>query len=352
MTNETKFLLAGAAAPVAVIMTWTYFRDRLREPPHVVAWTMVLGGLASIPIVAAEHFVQGMLGISDTPETIGQALAVSFLVAALVEEFFKLQVLRRYSARHSAFDEPYDGIVYGVAASLGFALVENVMYVLQAHAEGFDAGVSTALARAVLSVPLHAACGSLMGCCIGIGRFSRSPARAGWTIAGFLGAVLLHGTYDTFAFSGGTQEVMALGDERLPFFGCVVTTALGLSVAALAAARIRRDQIRGETNAGAPALPVAALAGSAIGAVMIVGAIAVVLADHGEHAMQLAEDEKFPLTPVSVVAAVGIVIEAVSFIVSLIAVFAVRQWKPASICALLLSGAVVGLVTLAVALGL
>ena len=351
MTDETKILLAGAAAPVAVIMTWTYFRDRLREPPHVVAWTMVLGGLASIPIVAAENFVQGMLGISHTPETLGQAFAISFLVAALIEEYFKMQVLQRYSARHSAFDEPYDGIVYGVAASLGFALVENIMYVLQAQTDGFEAGVSTAVGRAVLSVPLHGASGAIMGCCIGIARFSRGRARAGWTIAGFLGAVLLHGTYDTFAFSGNTPEVIACGDQRLPVFGCLVVTALGTSVAALAAARVRRDQLRGQPDSSTPVLPIAALASCAIGAIMIVCAIAAVLISDGRNGMQPAEDEQFPLTPAAVVAGVGIVIEAGSFILSLIALFAVRRWKPASICALLMSGTVVGLVALLVALG-
>jgi hypothetical protein len=122
------------------------------------------------------------------------------------------------------------------------------------------------------------------------------------------------------------------------------------SVPALAAARVRRDQLRGQPDSSTPVLPIAALASSAIGAIMIVCAIAAVLISDGRNGMQPAEDEQFPLTPAAVVAGVGIVIEAGSFILSLIALFAVRRWKPASICALLMSGTVVGLVALLVAL--
>ena len=183
-------------------------------------------------------------------------------MAALVEESLKLAVLGRYSARHDAFDEAFDGIVYGVAASLGFAAAENLLYVLQ-H------GFGTAIARALMAVPMHAACGVLMGSCIGIGRFARRLGVA-WSIAGFVGAVLLHGTYDAFLFTG---QVFSEADRDGPAAACVAgalaTLLLGGGACALGIARMRRDQerslaarLRGWTPPAipgleAPAVPIA-----------------------------------------------------------------------------------------------
>ena len=250
MVTELTLLVLGAVVPITVIVGWTWWRDRLPEPPRVVLMTFLLGGLATIPILVAEWGMMAMLGMKGMPQTLVQAVLMSFLVAALVEEAFKLVVLTRYSATHCAFDEPYDGVVYGVAASLGFACVENVMYVLGANQAGFVAGAVVATARTLTAVPLHMCCGAIMGVCIGIAKFKGGDARRAWGIGGFLAAIALHGTYDTFAFAGpvAAQEdnpglaIAALG-------GVILTTIAGVALSVGGAAWLRSAQRKAEAQA-------------------------------------------------------------------------------------------------------
>jgi hypothetical protein len=111
-----------------------------------------------------------------------------FFGAAAPEEAFKLLVLLAYCDRHREFDEPMDGIVYGSIASLGFATLENVLYVGRG-------GMGTAILRALTAVPGHAFWGAILGYYVGQAKFF--PAHRWRLIAtGYLLAVLLHGTYD------------------------------------------------------------------------------------------------------------------------------------------------------------
>lgn len=237
-------LLLGAVFPVAIIMLWVYFRDKLREPPSVVLLTMLFGGLATIPIIIVEIPATLLLGIGLDAQinSLWQAIAISFLVAALVEESFKFGVLRFYSARHSAFDEPFDGIVYGIAASLGFAFVENVMYVfVSMHEGGFAGGFIVAVARSLFAVPMHASCGVIMGACIGLSKFGGG---AKWTFLGIVLAIIIHGTYDSFLFS---MEIPGLAGESLWQIllsaSVVFTTLLSVGISALVISRFRRGQL-------------------------------------------------------------------------------------------------------------
>jgi RsiW-degrading membrane proteinase PrsW (M82 family) len=254
MTSETLLLLIGAIVPICLILVWTWRRDRLPEPPRVVLMTLLLGALATIPILFAEIAIASMLGLPSEPTTLLGAIAISFLVAALVEESFKFLVLTRYAATHSSFDEPYDGIVYGVAASLGFACVENVAYVLRAQESGFERGLLVAVARAVLAVPLHTSCGAIMGVCIGIARFKGGAARSRWMLAGFAAAIVVHGVYDTFAFAApvaAQQDTPALG--VIAVLGVITTTIVAMGLSIGGAAWLRRSQRLVPTNPPAAA---------------------------------------------------------------------------------------------------
>jgi RsiW-degrading membrane proteinase PrsW (M82 family) len=244
----TQVLVIGAALPVLLILLWTRYRDRLPEPPKVVFITFLLGALATIPILIVNVLLVAVFGFPESVTTIRDALVMSFISAALVEELFKFAVLRGYAARHDAFDEPYDGIVYGVAASLGFAFVENLLYVFMTSTS-FDERLVVAVMRAILSVPLHANCGAIMGFAIGVARFSQGPARIAWTLFGLGAAIVLHGVYNTFVFSAETTTVVNAGLEWACFLAAVVTAAVGAAAASLLAARLRRDQHRRHARA-------------------------------------------------------------------------------------------------------
>lgn len=251
MTRAAPILLLCASVfPVVLIFLWLYFRDRLREPAGVVLLTLLFGVLIALPAIALEmgvHALGSAIGVSapGAPQTLLHAGFTAFLVAALVEELLKFLVLWGFAARRDAFDEPMDGIVYGAAASLGFAGIENVLYVMQRWA-GNDgsAGQAAMVAamRALTAVPMHAAFGVVMGACIGIARFSPNR-RWRWILLGLVGAIGLHGFYDFAAMSMGAMDAQDSGvGVGLSFLGLVSSLAASVIVAVLALARLRRDQ--------------------------------------------------------------------------------------------------------------
>jgi RsiW-degrading membrane proteinase PrsW (M82 family) len=115
-----------------------------------------------------------------------------FVYVALIEEGLKFCVVWFAAYRSPHFNEVMDGIVYGVAASLGFATVENILYV-------FSGGVGAAIIRAFLSVPSHAAYGGIIGYYLGLAKLSRRQTpnnEEKLMVKGLLIAVALHGAFD------------------------------------------------------------------------------------------------------------------------------------------------------------
>src|ERR1043165_274463 len=154
-------LLALALAPTFAIVLYILYKDKLdREPPSVLFMSFLWGVISTIPAMALEIGA----GYFQLDETIQGTVLFVFFGVALVEEFVKFVALRLYAFNRKSFDEPLDGIVYGVMVGLGFATLENVLYV-------FEHGMATAMFRMFLSVPGHAAYGVIMGYYFGKAKF-------------------------------------------------------------------------------------------------------------------------------------------------------------------------------------
>ena len=123
--------------------------------------------------------------------SVPQQFIKAFLVVGLTEEFSKYIIVRYYAQPKKAFDEPYDGIMYAVMVSMGFAATENIMYVL-------ESGYITGILRALTAVPAHATFGILMGYFMGKAKFSKNRIKL--NLLGLLLAVTFHGFYDFFLF--------------------------------------------------------------------------------------------------------------------------------------------------------
>jgi RsiW-degrading membrane proteinase PrsW (M82 family) len=125
---------------------------------------------------------------------IGAAAYHAFVVAGITEEGFKFLVLYLIAWNSRWFNEKFDGIVYAVFVSLGFAAVENIMYVVQS-------GYQTALVRALTAVPAHALFGVAMGYYFGIARMYEE-IRSKYLLKAILVPVILHGIYDFILMVG------------------------------------------------------------------------------------------------------------------------------------------------------
>ncbi|MGA3296079.1 MAG: PrsW family glutamic-type intramembrane protease [Candidatus Bathyarchaeia archaeon] len=179
-----------AVAPAAILLKYVLIRDKYKhEPMQLIAVTFLLGALGTVPATILELLL-------NSPNILVNA----FISTAVVEECVKYFAVRAKAYHSPSLNETMDGIVYGVAAGLGFATVENVLYVL-----GFGT-LSTAIVRAFLSVPSHAAYAGIMGFYIGMaklhsnGENSKKNGRI-LIITGLTIAIVLHGLYDTIALT-------------------------------------------------------------------------------------------------------------------------------------------------------
>jgi len=185
-------LLAAAVAPSAALLYYFYTRDKYeKEPRKLLLKAFLMGGGLVVPVL----FIELYLNVFDIAEpNLLAAGYTAFVVAGLVEESSKFLFFFLYIWRHRDFNEMYDGIVYSVFISLGFATVENLAYVL-------SSGFSTAVVRSLTAVPAHALFAVAMGYYLGIARFTKPRYRRKYIILGLIIPVLLHGIYDFILLS-------------------------------------------------------------------------------------------------------------------------------------------------------
>jgi len=185
-------LLFAAITPVLIIVIYIYVKDKYeKESKRILLITFLFGAIVSVIISTLLYIVFDLFIPLPDEYSVVQQFIKAFFVVALIEEFSKYVIVRFWSQPRDDFNEPFDGIIYAVMVSMGFAAVENIFYVL-------DGGMSTALVRAFTAVPAHATFAILMGYYMGKAKFSNN--RFKWNLIGLALAILFHGAYDFFLF--------------------------------------------------------------------------------------------------------------------------------------------------------
>ncbi|QZY53735.1 PrsW family intramembrane metalloprotease [Crassaminicella profunda] len=179
-----------AISPGLALALGIYLTDRYdREPVDLLGKTFLLGALSVIPTAFGEKI---LLSFNIFGGVLGAAYT-AFIVAGLTEEFFKREVVLRIAYNHRAFDEKLDGIVYAVFSALGFATVENIMYVVFRFATNPYIG----LYRGILSVPAHMLFGVTMGYYLSLSKFAKhEEIRKSYLKKALLIPAILHGIFD------------------------------------------------------------------------------------------------------------------------------------------------------------
>ncbi len=176
-----------ALAPGLFLIWYFNHRDKYEpEPKRKILKIFAIGALMVIPAALVEILLMNLVG--RITGGLLYIVVISFFVIAPAEEILKFLAVRRWIYRSLDFNEVMDGIVYTVSASLGFATLENVLYVI-------PLGLSTGVARAFLTVPGHACFGALMGYYIGRATFNRAR-ESELMMRGIIYAILCHGLYD------------------------------------------------------------------------------------------------------------------------------------------------------------
>lgn len=208
-------LILAAVIPSLLLLIQVYRADRLEKEPISMLLGLVLCGIIAAELASLseqagvwllERFLTPSFQLDSATAAFSKASAqlsvqdarlyyglLFFAVVGVSEEGFKYLLLRLRTWRSPHFNCTFDGVVYAVSVSLGFALWENIQYVLQF-------GMATALARAVTAVPGHACFGVFMGTWYGAAKRRSMFGQSGMSRFDRLMAlgmpVLLHGCYD------------------------------------------------------------------------------------------------------------------------------------------------------------
>ena len=200
------YILIAALAPVAMLLYYIYRKDEYQKEPVKEVLKAFGLGVASIFLSLMISGPFGAIGLYTAEQvTLWDGIAISFFGAAIPEEIAKFLLFWLFVRRNKYFDEHMDGIVYAAAVSLGFAGLENVMYLFSA-----EDWVSTGIVRALFSVPAHFFFGILMGYYYSLVRFD--PVTPSINRFWVLGApIIAHGIFDSILFSAGVlPEGLAL----------------------------------------------------------------------------------------------------------------------------------------------
>ncbi len=176
-------LLSASIAPVLALFSFFYLRNQMAtEPRRTLFHTFLYGAILTFPILFLQYVLK--------EEHIFQNLVMQdVFFSGVVEEFFKWFILMIAIYHHIEFDDPYDGILYGVSISLGFATVENILYML-------SFGVDTAIMRALMPVSSHALFGVVMGYYFGKAKFSNHDLSMQFRLIALFAPMILHIIYN------------------------------------------------------------------------------------------------------------------------------------------------------------
>ncbi|WP_048602338.1 glutamic-type intramembrane protease PrsW [Rubeoparvulum massiliense] len=190
-------IISAAIAPGVALLSYFYLRDKYEpEPISLVIRQFIFGIFLVFPVMALQHELLQLEGIPIWVHT--------YVITGLIEEFFKFFIIYITVFSHVEFDHPYDGVVYSVAVSLGFATLENFLYLVLN-------GVSLAFLRALLPVSGHALFGVLMGYYLGKSKFHQNPKyRRYYLLIALLLPVLLHGTFDFIILSSSSNWMLPI----------------------------------------------------------------------------------------------------------------------------------------------
>ena len=195
-------LFVLSALPVVLLATFIYMKDKNKEPSKLLL-KLFLGGFLSVMITLVlslmlEIFIP-LFRLDTDKLNLIELVFYAFINVALVEEFSKWIITYNFSYNDNNLDEVYDMIVYSVFVALGFAFVENVLYV-------FEGGIGTGIIRALLAVPGHACDGAIMGYYLGLSKLSEinknDKLKKKNILLSVLIPTLMHGIYDYCLFTG------------------------------------------------------------------------------------------------------------------------------------------------------
>lgn len=205
--NNIRVLFIVAALPALLLLGFIYYRDRKEKPPVKLMILLLATGAATTVPAAIVEFIGQAFVMGDSDDLGLRLLIFCFFVIAVTEELGKYLVTICITWKSKEMQHSYDGVIYAVCSSLGFAILENVLYVYQG-------GLLTGIMRAFTAIPLHCTVGVVMGALYAKAREEAYAGDRGGMIGymawAYLVPVCIHGAYD-YAIMAASYGLIAEG---------------------------------------------------------------------------------------------------------------------------------------------
>lgn len=218
ITTNLGYVLLTFIPPVLWLLFYLQ-EDRHPEPKRLLLLAFLGGIGAALLAIVAEFILIGQEGLLDLQSGILRNAIIPFLVIGLVEEYAKYLPIKTLIMKRPDFDEPVDAMIYMMTAALGFAALENALFIFPVFQENFIAGFEVAANRFLGANLLHALASGIVG--FFLARAFFSPHRHHFVALGILIAALLHAGFNYLIL---VREVLAEGTFYLIFL--LVTMAV------------------------------------------------------------------------------------------------------------------------------
>ena len=190
----------AAVLPAVILMRYIYLKDKVeQEPTGLLIRLIIAGVISALGAVILEEIGTNVLGMVVSPYDPLYVVFLAFAVVAFAEELMKVICMKKVTWRNPNFNYRFDGTVYAVFTSLGFAAFENIGYV-------FGYGLGVAPARAILAIPGHMSFAVFMGYFYGRAKLCYDCGDDAGAfrnqVLALVVAIFLHGFYDACALSG------------------------------------------------------------------------------------------------------------------------------------------------------
>ena len=187
-------LFGLAVLPAFLLMIYIRKKDKIeKEPKKLLVSLFLLGALSTVSAVIIGLVAEGFVKEVVDEDSWLYVFIDAFFMVALVEEGGKFVMLKLRTWKNKEFNYTFDAVVYAVCVSLGFATLENILYVM-------TGSIATAVLRGILSVPGHAINAVFMGYYYGIAKrceyLGDKSGRTKNLWKSYLSATLIHGFYD------------------------------------------------------------------------------------------------------------------------------------------------------------
>lgn len=193
-------LIALTVAPALAICIYIYWQDKFeKEPRKLLIISFLLGIFSTIPTIILA-IIGELMGFNPGSHVMWWSLVSCIVGIGLVEEYCKYFFVRFYAYRKPAFNEPYDGITYSVMVAMGFATLENFLYVM-------EGGETVAWLRMFTAVPAHATDGIFLGFFLGLQKIHHKRF---YGLIGLGLTAIAHGLYDFFIYNAEKEITFVL----------------------------------------------------------------------------------------------------------------------------------------------